>query len=1505
MRTGLIRRVISLCAVLALALMTAPTVAAADDAPPIVTATVSSQNVVEPDAVTASATFIDLDSSGGYTCQIDWGDGTIAAGTVTDNSCTAPAHHFSMSASYVVFVEITDAGGATGNGLAQVNYTNVAPVLVAPYFEGHSVSSSSSRAEATIVDAGAPETYSCSVDYGDGSGVQPGIYLPSGGQSNQPRCRYPDHGYAAAGTYTIVMTVTDSGGATGTTTLTETILPLPPVVAWPLPSQTVHRSGATWHVDETAAFTDPGGDALGPWTWTVSWGEGNDSSGTATTQGELSFAHDYAKAGTYGPVIQVQNRLGAIGYGGFTVTALDEGPVVVANTQGTPSVYEGQAATYYWSATDASHALPFSVHVDWGDGSVSDFIDQTGYYALTHTYVASSPFQGNHGTYYTSTMTVTDALGLTASASQTVYVNDVAPVVTAPAAISVPEGNAPVTVTLGSFTDASVGPWQIVVTPDSTLYFKPTAWMAQTPSALQITWDPRWPSTNLYLEVVDRSGMMGGATIHISTANTAPSITSVTVTPNPQVEGTPVSVVTTFSDPGLGTAEQYTCTVDYGDGRYTGGTASGNTCTSSGHLYRSPGTYTAKVTLSDWNGGTATASAIVTVLNQPPAIVVFVPGQVAVGSATSFSAQFTDPGQASLAETYSCTMDYGDGTGPQAGAITGALCVGPNHVYTHAGTYAATVSVVDSNGGAGGATGQVTVLNSAPVVTATVSNDNPREPETVVASATFTDPESATETYSCAVDYGDGTVASGVVSGLACTGPQHQYRISGSYTVTVTVTDGSGRQGSGAADVYYTNTAPWQGGFGLDGDTRFGSKAHAVVAVVDPGQDFETYTCTVDYGDGSPILAGTWVPTGWGDDLPRCVFPDHVFPATGTYTMTTVVTDSGGASSSLQWQDSILPAIPYVQSFSIPSSVPEGSTVAASAVFLPTALNETYTCTVDYGDGAGPLAGVISGAACLGPKHAYGVPHGYFVTMAITSSGGLSSSWTAMLSVTNVTPTVSPKSVPSTATAGAGYAASISFADPGWAFGETYTCLIDYGDGDVRSGTISGQVCQGAQHSYGWKGTYQFVATVTDQYGAVGSYSQTITVYNARPVVASVAAPDSVFGGTAFKASAEFVATGRTETYTCTVDYGDGTGAQAATVTGTSCQGPSHTYKKLGTFTISVTVKGSVTGSGSGSMVIGVSPPPIAVGSVSVTGSPVEGASVTATAGFTPTGLTETYRCTVDYGDDLGAQAGTISGIACIGPKHKLGRGGSAIVTVSIYGSAGTYGSSSKSVNVTNVAPVFTKVTIPSTAKIGTAVSVSATFTDPGTSETYQAVLTWGDGTTTSILLAANTRSFTANHTYSTVGLHYPYVQLGDSADTINYDSKLAVYDPARTVAGSGTFPSWAGSCTLSTKCATASTGSFSLAASYAKGATKPTVSFGFTVNGLAFAASGADWLIAVNGTAEIQGTGTVNGVSGYKFGIVATDANPDTLTIAIQDSKGKVVYSNTGALKTGSITIK
>ena len=69
----------------------------------------------------------------------------------------------------------------------------------------------------------------------------------------------------------------------------------------------------------------------------------------------------------------------------------------------------------------------------------------------------------------------------------------------------------------------------------------------------------------------------------------------------------------------------------------------------------------------------------------------------------SVNAVFSDPA-GTADETYSCTFDYGDGTGPQAGAVLGTTCTGPDQTYAQPGVYEVIVEVTDKDDGTGSAT---------------------------------------------------------------------------------------------------------------------------------------------------------------------------------------------------------------------------------------------------------------------------------------------------------------------------------------------------------------------------------------------------------------------------------------------------------------------------------------------------------------------------------------------------------------------------------------------------------------------------------------------------------------------------------------------------------------------------------------------------------------------------------------------------------------------------------
>ncbi|HEY5269824.1 MAG TPA: PxKF domain-containing protein, partial [Anaerolineales bacterium] len=102
----------------------------------------------------------------------------------------------------------------------------------------------------------------------------------------------------------------------------------------------------------------------------------------------------------------------------------------------------------------------------------------------------------------------------------------------------------------------------------------------------------------------------------------------------------------------------------------------------------------------------------VTVINVAPTVntPTVSPEPSTEGSSVIASATFSDPGVNDA--PFTCTVNYGDGSGNLPGVISGNICTGPAHVYATFGLYTVTVSVTDKDGGAGSnAATQIVIFN--------------------------------------------------------------------------------------------------------------------------------------------------------------------------------------------------------------------------------------------------------------------------------------------------------------------------------------------------------------------------------------------------------------------------------------------------------------------------------------------------------------------------------------------------------------------------------------------------------------------------------------------------------------------------------------------------------------------------------------------------------------------------------------------------------------------------
>ena len=109
--------------------------------------------------------------------------------------------------------------------------------------------------------------------------------------------------------------------------------------------------------------------------------------------------------------------------------------------------------------------------------------------------------------------------------------------------------------------------------------------------------------------------------------------------------------------------------------------------------------------------------------------------------------------------------------------------------------------------------------------------------------------------------------------------------------------------------------------------------------------------------------------------------------------------------------------------------------------------------------------------------------------------------------------------------------------------------------------------------------------TVSDGKGEMDSDEVIVTVKNSVPSVDTPGVEsEPSYEGSAATASATFNDPGASDApFACTLDYGDGTGSVAGTVTGTTCTGPEHTYADNGSYQVTVSVTDKDNGSGSNS----------------------------------------------------------------------------------------------------------------------------------------------------------------------------------------------------------------------------------------------------------------------------------------------------------------------------------
>ncbi len=491
------------------------------------------------------------------------------------------------------------------------------------------------------------------------------------------------------------------------------------------------------------AASDPAGSS-DPLTYI--WDFGDSSS---WVQGTL-VTHSYADDGSYTVILMVSDDDGGSVYQTATITIDNVDPVIA--TVAVPSTGdEGQSLGFTAAATDVAGAAdPLSYSWEFGDSTSS-----VSGASAAHTYA-------DNGTY-TVTLTVGDGDGGSDFESNTITINNVTPSIT-------------------SFTgDTST-------TEGTTASWSASAYDAGSADTLTYSWNFGDSSTTtgtsvshayaddgaytVALTVTDDDGASVSTSLGVTVANVNPTISYV-YAPGGD-EGSSLYFSTSATDPG---ADTLSYSWDFGDSSSPG---SGS---STYHSYEDDGSYFVTVTVTEEDGGTASATETMSVDNVAPTV------DSLTGDATgdegdelSYSATASDVGIADI-DDLSFTWDFGDGTPSQTGAAT-------THIFADDGTYTVTVTVDDLDGGTDQDSMTVVVDNVAPQISSSAPV-NAIQSVLYTYSPTVSDPGYEVISWSLSPNAPAGMTINTTTGAMAWNPTWNDY-LTGTHTQTVTVSDGDG-----------------------------------------------------------------------------------------------------------------------------------------------------------------------------------------------------------------------------------------------------------------------------------------------------------------------------------------------------------------------------------------------------------------------------------------------------------------------------------------------------------------------------------------------------------------------------------------------------------------------------------------------------------------------------------------------------------------------------------------
>ena len=1169
-----------------------------------------------------------------YTATIDWGDGTVSAGTVA----TAGDGTLTASGTHVYTEEGTPSATVTIQHPFTPDATATVPVTVVDVpiaatggatFTSTEGAFSAIQTVATFTDPGGNEfdgAYTALIDWGDGTTASPDITLGSvvfNSNTNQWSVTAA-HDYAGEGTYAMTVAIThDSLAATSVTS--QAVVADAPL----LPTANLFTFSATEGVASpvltVATFTDPGGAELPVtatnYSATILWGDGQTSTGVVPTFDStaqtfaVSASHLYS-LDTAGQIKVILHHLQAPD---TTTTATakitdqsvnSSGGMTITATEGATS--SSQPVATFTDPAGADPISEYSATILWGDGGTS---------AGTIT-VAGSTFSvlGSHlyAEEGLKQMSVTIHHDTAADVTVSAFANVIDPPVAATggATFTATEGALAASQVVATFTDP--GGAEVINDYAATIFWGDGNTSSGTITAVAGTFTVA--SGHLYASE-------GQFTISVAVGHDNAAVATVTSTaqvadtPLAPAGGSPLSMVEgisstvgpliSFTDPGGNEpVAAYTATIDWNDGTtpLTGNgtvgfdnlrrvyTVTGTHTYAEENRFGQP--YQAIVTIHHGTASDVSASVLINVSDPSPVATGGFTFTASEGQVPALQtvATFTDPGGAEGLGDYAATIVWGDGAsspGVVSGPSGGVFTVSGNHVYAEEGTKSIQVVISHDTAPSVSVTSQAAVAD-LPVALSGGLTINAVEGATSVsqALATFTDPGGSEPLadYSATVAWGDGTSSSGSISFGFATGQftvfgSHRYAEEGTPTITVTVHHDTAPDASttSQANVIDAPVLP-NGGFTFVATEGVTSSAQTVASFADPGgNEAKTdYSATIAWGDGT-VSAGTI-----GFDTVSGQFTvagAHLYGMEGQQPITVKIShDTAPTVTVVSTANVADQALLATGGFSFTALEDVVTSLEPLATFTDPAgplSTGNYSAQIAWGDGTVSPGSIVLGAGnvytVLG-QHVYTNEGPAVITVTIVHGTAPNTTVTSTAQVADA-PVVAQGGITILATSGVPLVGQTvaTFYDPvGVDPLDVYSAKINWGDGPSASaGALSYNSATNiftvsGNHTYASGG--QFTITVTIHHETALDTTTTSKANVSGPPFAATLASITATETVSFNGVVATLSGATANGLSATINWGDGT-TTLGTVSGNLSQvNGSHVYQDEGHFPITVTV---------------------------------------------------------------------------------------------------------------------------------------------------------------------------------------------------------------------------------------------------------------------------------------------------------------------------------------------